>query len=96
MAHERVLRGVPHMARKKTLITTAAAFASTPMGRRLIMQAKEYASRPENQARVRNVIQQAREFASRPENQERIRKLMKSRTTNASASKPPGTGNVPL
>jgi hypothetical protein len=76
------------MAKKKTLITAAVAFASTPTGRRLIQQAKEYASRPENQARARALVQQAKEYSARPENQERIQKLMKSRSSNR---RPPTT-----
>ncbi len=82
------------MAKKrKTLITAAVAFASTPAGRRLIQQAKEYASRPENQARARALVQQAKEYAARPENQARIQKLMKTRSAKSATDKPsPGAG----
>ena len=83
------------MARKKTLLAAAAAFASTPTGRRLIQQAREYASRPENQARARAVVQQAREYAARPENQERIRRLMKSRSVHPSSPSRPGDYGAP-
>jgi hypothetical protein len=48
------------MPKKKTLLTAAVAFASSPQGRRLIQQAKEYATRPENQAKAKQAITKAR------------------------------------
>ena len=50
------------MAKKKktSLIAAAAAFAASPQGRRLLQMAKEYASKPENQARARQLIADAR------------------------------------
>lgn len=49
------------MARnKKSLFAAAAAFAASPQGRRMLQQAKEYASRPENRARAKQFIADAR------------------------------------
>ena len=48
------------MARKKGMIAAAAAFAASPQGRRLLQQAKEYASRPETKARAQELVAQAR------------------------------------
>jgi len=46
--------------RRRGLIAAAAAFAASPQGRRLIQQAKEYASRPETKARAQELLAQAR------------------------------------
>jgi hypothetical protein len=83
------------MAKKKSLITAAVAFASSPLGRRLILQAKEYAARPENQARARALMQQAKEYAARPENQQRIRQVMKPRSSKSPTRKPSFTADTP-
>jgi len=49
------------MAKKRRgMIAAAAAFAASPQGRRLIQQAKEYASRPETKARAQELVAQAR------------------------------------
>ena len=49
------------MAKKsKGLFVAAAAFAASPQGRRLIQQAKEYASRPETKERAQQLLSQAR------------------------------------
>ncbi len=68
------------MAKRKGLIAAAMAFASTPAGRRVIQQAKNYASRPENRERARAFVQQAREYAARPENRERVQKVINRRS----------------
>jgi hypothetical protein len=52
------------MARKKTLLAAAMAFASSPQGRRLIQQAREYASRPENRAKAQQALAQVRSRAT--------------------------------
>jgi hypothetical protein len=49
------------MAKKKGIVAAAAAFAASPQGRRLIAQAKDYASRPENKEKARQLIQQAKD-----------------------------------
>jgi hypothetical protein len=46
--------------KRKGLIAAAAAFAASPQGRRLLNQAKEYASRPETKARAQELLAQAR------------------------------------
>jgi hypothetical protein len=49
------------MAKKRRgMIAAAAAFAASPQGRRLLQQAKEYASRPETKARAQELVTQAR------------------------------------
>lgn len=48
------------MAKKKGLLLAAAAFASSPQGRRFIQQAKEFVARPENRAKAEQVISQVR------------------------------------
>ena len=46
--------------KRKGLFVAAAAFASSPQGRRLMQQAKEYASRPETKERAQQLLSQAR------------------------------------
>jgi hypothetical protein len=46
--------------KSKGLFVAAAAFAASPQGRRLIQQAKEYASRPETKERAQQLLSQAR------------------------------------
>ena len=46
--------------RRKGMMAAAAAFAASPQGRRLIQQAREYASRPETKARAQELLAQAR------------------------------------
>ena len=46
--------------RRKGMIAAAAAFAASPQGRRLMQQAREYASRPETKARAQELLAQAR------------------------------------
>lgn len=49
------------MAKKrKGLVAAAAAFAASPQGRRMLQQAKEYASRPENQEKAKQLMQRAK------------------------------------
>jgi hypothetical protein len=49
------------MARKsRNMLVVLAAFAASPQGRRLLQQAKEYASRPENRQRAAQLLSQAR------------------------------------
>lgn len=49
------------MARKsRGLIMAATAFAASPQGRRLLQQAKGYASRPETKQRAQQLVSQAR------------------------------------
>jgi hypothetical protein len=46
--------------KKKGLVAAAAAFAASPQGRRLLAQAKDYASRPENQEKAKRLVTQAK------------------------------------
>ena len=45
---------------RKGLVGAALAFAASPQGRRVIQQAKEYASKPENRQKAQQLVQQAR------------------------------------
>ena len=46
--------------KRKGMVVAVTAFASSPQGRRLIQQAKEYASRPETKAKAQQLVAQAR------------------------------------
>lgn len=49
------------MAKKsKALLAAAVAFAASPQGRKLLTQAKEYASRPETKQRAQELVAKAR------------------------------------
>ena len=52
------------MARRKTLLAAAVAFASSPQGRRMIQQAKTYAQRPENRAKAQQAVSQVKSRAT--------------------------------
>jgi hypothetical protein len=53
------------MARKrKGMVAAAAAFAASPQGRRMLQQAKAYASRPENQEKAKQLLQRAKSRGS--------------------------------
>jgi hypothetical protein len=69
------------MAKKsKGVVAAAAAFAASPQGRRLLAQAKDYASRPENQEKAKRLVAQARAKAA-------------SRRTTPSTKVAPATGD---
>jgi hypothetical protein len=54
------------MSKKRTaVIAAAAAFAASPQGQKLLAQAKEYATRPENQRRAQELVAKARTKLSR-------------------------------
>ena len=45
---------------RRGILAAAVAFAASPQGRKLLVQAKDFAARPENRQRAQQAIQQAR------------------------------------